>query len=115
MRVEAFSFWINPHYGITYDHDVVLDQGRVRKRSKRPSQEIPRGIWTHASPIEEQIPWNCNRLMVGTGTGVLPVMDEVREEARRRKIKLLIFPTVEAIQELRRHPRDTNAILHVTC
>ena len=42
-------------------------------------------------------------------------MDEVKREATRRKIKLLIFPTVEAIEELKRRPRDTNAILHVTC
>jgi hypothetical protein len=64
---------------------------------------------------EEEIPWTCRRLVIGTGTGALPVMDEVKREATRRKIKLLIFPTVEAIEELKRRPRDTNAILHVTC
>jgi hypothetical protein len=42
-------------------------------------------------------------------------MEEVKREAKRRKIKLLILPTVEAIEELQQHPRDTNAILHVTC
>jgi hypothetical protein len=42
-------------------------------------------------------------------------MEEVKREAKRRKIKLLILPTVEAIEELKQHPRDTNAILHVTC
>jgi hypothetical protein len=31
------------------------------------------------------------------------------------KIKLLILPTLEAIKELKQRPRDTNAILHVTC
>ena len=42
-------------------------------------------------------------------------MDEVKREAARRKIKLLILPTLEAIEELKQRPRDTNAILHVTC
>jgi hypothetical protein len=42
-------------------------------------------------------------------------MDQVKDEARRRKIKLLILATVEAIEELKQHPKDTNAILHVTC
>ena len=42
-------------------------------------------------------------------------MEEVRREAKRRKIKLLILSTIEAIEELKQHPRDTNAILHLTC
>jgi hypothetical protein len=53
--------------------------------------------------------------VIGTGTGALPVMEKVRREAKRRRIKLVILPTVEAIEELKQHPRDTNAILHVTC
>ena len=42
-------------------------------------------------------------------------MDEVKREAKRRKIKLLILTTVEAIEALKESPDDTNAILHVTC
>jgi len=42
-------------------------------------------------------------------------MDEVKAEAQRRKIELLILPTAEAIEELKRRPDGTNAILHVTC
>ena len=42
-------------------------------------------------------------------------MEEVKKEAKRRRIKLVVLPTAEAIEELRQHPSDTNAILHVTC
>ena len=42
-------------------------------------------------------------------------MQEVRREAERRKIKLLVLPTIEAIEMLNQNPKDTNAILHVTC
>jgi hypothetical protein len=42
-------------------------------------------------------------------------MKEVKAEAKRRKIELLILPTVEAIEEIKRKPGGTNAILHVTC
>jgi hypothetical protein len=28
--------------------------------------------------IKEQIPWKCSRLVIGTGTGALPVMKEVK-------------------------------------
>jgi len=39
----------------------------------------------------------------------------VKEEAKRRKIKLVVLPTAEAIKELEPKPKDTNAILHLTC
>jgi hypothetical protein len=61
------------------------------------------------------MPWKCRRLVVGTGTCALPVMEEVKPEAQRRKIIMLILRTVEAIEELKQHLGDTNAILHVTC
>ncbi len=66
--------------------------------------------------VEEEIPWKCQRLVVGTGRyGSLPVMDAVKLEARRRKVDLQILPTDEAIETLAKKPKRTNAILHVTC
>jgi len=53
--------------------------------------------------------------VIGTGSGALPIMDEVKREAERRRVKLSILPTAKAIEEMKQHPRDTNAILHVTC
>jgi hypothetical protein len=37
-------------------------------------------------------------LVVGTGEGALPVMDEVKREAKRRKVELIILPTEEAME-----------------
>ena len=51
--------------------------------------------------------------VIGTGTGALPVMEDVKKEATRRKIKLVILPTKKAINELKQAPAGT--ILHVTC
>jgi len=66
--------------------------------------------------VEEDIPWRCARLVIGTGLyGRLPVMKEVRYEAERRKVELLILPTGEAMQLLNKAAADTNALLHVTC
>jgi hypothetical protein len=66
--------------------------------------------------VEEDIPWKCRRLVIGTGAyGKLPVMTEVKREAERRKVELLIVPTAAAIEELRRDMAGTNAILHATC
>jgi hypothetical protein len=115
MRFEGFSFgWIRIN-GTTYEHDVVIDRGRIRKRNKKPSKKFRHTFGHTPLSIEEDIPWKCQRLVVGTGTGDLPVMDEVKREADRRNIKLEIFPTAEAIQKLQEDAGETNAILHVTC
>ncbi len=42
-------------------------------------------------------------------------MDEVRKEAKHRHAQMLTLPTAKAIEELRRSPKDTNAVPHVTC
>src|SRR2546427_4012110 len=115
MRFERVSFGSIRIDGTTYEHDVVIDRGRVRRRKKKPSKQF-RGEFGHTPlSIEEKIPWKCRRLVVGTGTGALPVMEEVKREARRRKIKLMILSTKEAIKELKQRPDGTNAVLHVTC
>jgi len=42
-------------------------------------------------------------------------MEDVKREVRRRKVRLLILPTTQAIEVLQDDPEGTNAILHVTC
>ena len=115
VRFEGFSFGAIRINGRTYEHDVVIDRGHVRKRNKKPSKKF-RDTFGHTPlSIEEDIPWKCRRLVIGTGTGALPVMEEVKLEADRRNIKLEILPTAGAIRKLQEDPHETNAILHVTC
>ncbi len=114
MQFESFSFGSIQIDGITYEHDVVIDRGEVRKRKKRPSQRFRDAFGHTPVSIEEEIPWKCRRLVIGTGTGALP-MEQVKLEAQRRKIELVIVPTVRAIALLEQQSADTNAILHVTC
>lgn len=116
MRFEKFSFGSIQVDGVTYKHDVVVDRGEVRKRKKKPSKPF-RDDFGHTPLSEkENIPWQCRRLVIGTGAnGALPVMKEVALEAERRKIELLIFPTAQAVDFLNQQPQKTNAILHVTC
>ena len=115
MRFEAFSFGTIRIDGTTHKHDVVIDRGQIRKRKKKPSKKF-RAAFGH-TPLSsgEAIPWKCRQLVIGTGMGALPVMDDVKHEAKRRKIDLVILPTKEAIRELKQAPDGTNAILHVTC
>jgi hypothetical protein len=115
MQFESFSFGSIQIDGITYENDVVIDRGEVRKREKKPSKKF-RDVFGHTPlSIEEPIPWSCRRLVIGTGAGALPVMDQVKREAQRREVELVIVPTARAIELLKGQPPDTNAILHVTC
>jgi hypothetical protein len=115
MRFEEFAFGSIRIDGVTYDRDVVIDRGEVRKRKKKPSKKFRHAFGHTPLSVEEKIPWKCRRLVVGTGTGALPVMEEVKREAKRRNIELLILPTARAIEVLEQKPDDTNAVLHVTC
>jgi hypothetical protein len=100
----------------TYEHDVVIDRGRIRKRKKKPSKKYREQYGHTPVSADEEIPWKCRRLVIGTGKyGSLPIMDEVKLEARRRRIDLFIASTDEAIEAFAAHTRNTNAILHVTC
>jgi hypothetical protein len=115
LGFEAFSFGSIRIDGTTYECDVVIDRGHVSKRNKKPSKRFRSAFGHTPLSIEEDIPWKCRRLVVGTGGGALPVMDAVKREAARREIELVILPTAEAIKTLQANPDKTNAILHVTC
>ncbi len=116
MRFSRYSFGSIDIDGVTYQWDVIVDRGQIRKRKKGPSKPF-RGEYGH-TPLsaKEDIPWRCKRLVIGSGaSGSLPLMPEVEEEARRRKVKLVFKPTAKAIDILNESTKDTNAILHVTC
>ncbi len=116
MRIDQFSFGSIRIDGVIYDHDVVIDRGTVSRRKKKPSKPFRDAFGHTPLSLEETIPWRCQRLVVGTGGGgALPVMDEVKREAAHRKVELLTVPTSEAIRLVQAEPKDTNAILHVTC
>lgn len=116
MHFDSFSFGSIEISGTVYEHDIIIDRGEIRQRKKKPSKKFQEEFGHTPLSIEEEIPWKCRKLVVGSGAyGRLPVMREVEREAERHKIKLLVLPTKEAIEVLNRRPKDTNAILHVTC
>ncbi len=116
MRVSDYSFGSVRVDGVTYDHDLIIVRGKIRTRNKAASKKF-RGQYGHTPlSVEEDIPWRCRRLVIGTGAdGALPVMQQVEDEARRRKVDLVVLPTAEAIGVLTGAAADTNAILHLTC
>jgi hypothetical protein len=116
VRFTGYSFGSVRVDGVTYDHDLIIDRGKIRKRKKAASRKF-RDAYGH-TPLSaaEDIPWRCRRLVIGTGAdGALPVMTQVRDEARRRKVDLVVLPTAQAIGMLSKTTKDTNAVLHLTC
>jgi hypothetical protein len=116
MRFENFAFGSIQIDGKTYGRDVVLDKGVIRKRDKKASRAL-RAAYGHTPlSLAEKIPWDCRRLVVGTGAqGALPLDPELRKEAERRGVELVALPTADAIALLEKDSEGTNAVLHVTC
>jgi hypothetical protein len=116
VRFSGYLFGSVRVGGVTYDHDLIIDRGKIRQRNKGASRKL-RGTYGH-TPLSaaEDIPWRCRRLVIGPGAeGALPVMKDVREQARRRDVDLVIVPIAQAISVLAKTTKDTNAILHLTC
>ena len=115
MHFDKFSFGTLQIDGRTYEQDVVIERGEICKRKKTPSKKFRDEFGHTPLSIEEKIPWKCQRLVIGTGAyGRLPVMKEVKREAERRHVELVIVPTSEALRLIERES-EANAILHVTC
>jgi hypothetical protein len=117
MQARLIGFGAVEIDGRRYEHDVVIEGGRVSKRRKKASRPL-RDRYGH-TPLStlEPIPWGCRRLVVGTGAdGALPIDADVRREAERRGVEIVAVPTDEACRLLSTSdPKRTAAILHVTC
>jgi hypothetical protein len=117
MKARLLGFGSIEVDGREYDHDVVIDGGRVRKRSKKPSKPYRRELGHTPLSIDEELPWGGGQLIVGTGVhGSLPIMDEVTQEAGRRGVELTTVPTEEACRLIASlDSPEVHAVLHVTC
>ena len=67
-------------HGLSNAHRAHL--GAVRKRKKKASRPLRVAYGHTPLSILERIPWNCHRLVVGTGVhGALPIVPELSREA----------------------------------
>jgi len=116
VRFRHFECGVIDIDGVTYEHDLVVDRGEIHRRKKKASRKFRETFGHTPLSVEENIPWKCMCLVIGTGAyGRMPVMDDVKREARDRQVELVVLPTAEAIKVLEKHPKKTNAVLHVTC
>lgn len=117
MQAQLIAFGAIEIDGRRYDHDVVIDGGKVRQWVKKASKAYRAADGYTPLSLGESLPWGGQRLIVGTGRyGRLPVMPDVHQEAARRKVELVIVPTEEACRLLAdQKDQDVYAVLHVTC
>jgi hypothetical protein len=117
MQVRLLRFGSIEVEGREHNNDIVIDGGRVRKRKKKPSKPYRDDFGHTPLSADEELPWGGDRLIVGTGAyGSLPIMPEVVEEARRRRVDLTALPTEDACRLIASLDGDeVHAILHVTC
>lgn len=117
MEVRLLGFGAIEVDGFKYDHDIVIDGGAVRKRSKKPSRPYRAESGHTPLSADEQLPWGGDRLIIGTGAyGSLPIRSDVIEEADRRRVRIDAVRTEDACRLISKlDARDVHAILHVTC
>ena len=117
MKAKVIEFGEIEVGGQRYDHDIVIDGGKIKKRKKGASKCFREEYGHTPLSVKENVPWGGKRLIVGTGIyGKLPIMAAVEATAKRRKITLIALPTEQACELLSTLKRaDSYAVLHVTC
>ena len=85
MQFKHFEFGAIDIDGVIYEHDLVVDRGEIYRRKKKASKKFRETFGHTPLSAAEKIPWKCRRLVIGTGAyGRLPVMDDVKREAKDR-------------------------------
>jgi hypothetical protein len=69
MRFEDFSFGALQIDGVTYDYDVVIDRGELRKRKKTASKPFREACGHTPMSIEENIFLEGKRVSLSASTG----------------------------------------------
>jgi hypothetical protein len=93
VRFTDFAFGSVRVDGVTYDHDVIIDRGKIRKRKKAASKKF-RTVYGHTPlSMAEDIPWRCHRLVIGTGaSGALPITTQVGKRPNAARSTLSSCP-----------------------
>ncbi|MGD8523090.1 MAG: MTH938/NDUFAF3 family protein [Desulfobacterales bacterium] len=114
MKVKEISFGSINIDGKDYFMDIVINKGKIEKRKKKQSKKFRSQFGHTPLTILENIPWDCKKLIIGTGhSSALPVMKEVKKKAKKKGVKLVLMTTPDAILNI--NDKDTNFILHLAC
>jgi len=104
--------------GSEIDHDIIiLLSGEIKKRKKKLSKAVY-GT-SHIISLEEakyvyQI--SAERLIVGSGhQGMVDLSEEAADYLRKKKCKINIYPTPQAIEKWNDATGRVIGLFHITC
>ena len=118
MRIDATEFGAITIDAKTYEHDVIIRlSGKVEKRRKRLSKEIY-GTSHIVSKEEAKFVFEdgCEVLIVGAGQdGNVRLSPEASAYFDKKRCRVILQPTPEAIESFNRSRDKKIALIHVTC
>lgn len=104
--------------GVRIDHDIIIRlSGEIKKRKKKLSKSVY-GTSHIVSSEEAKFIYEkgAEKIVIGNGySGMLRLSDDAEEYFRKKKVKVIIVPTSEAIEKWNRASGNTIALFHVTC
>ncbi len=104
--------------GEIFEHDVIIRlDGKVKKRKKKLSKAVY-GTSHTVSLVEIKHVYEkgADRLIIGTGQqGLLELSEETADYLEKKKCRVFLLPTGEAIQSWNRTQGASIGLFHVTC
>ena len=118
MPIEDTKFGSITIDGKTYEHDVIVRlSGKVEKRKKKLSKE-KYGTSHIISRAEAKFVFEdgCDVLIVGAGQeGNVRLSPEASDYFNKKRCKVLLQPTPEAIRSFNQSRERRIGLMHVTC
>jgi hypothetical protein len=118
MPIEDTKFGSITIDGKTYEHDVIVRlSGKVEKRKKKLSKETY-GTSHIISKDEAKFVFEdgCDVLIVGAGQeGNVRLSPEASDYFNKKRCKVLLQPTPEAIRSFNQSHDKKIGLMHVTC
>jgi hypothetical protein len=118
MPIDATEFGSITVDGKTYDNDVIIRlSGKVEKRRKRLSKQ-QYGTSHVISKEEAKFVFEdgCDLLIVGAGQeGNVRLSPEASAYFDKKRCRVLLQPTPEAIRAFNQSREKKIALMHVTC
>lgn len=117
-KIDKTEFGSITIEGETYGHDVLIRPGgKVKKRKKRLSKEVYGTSHTVSlAEAEHVFRKKARKLIIGSGqTGNVELSDEAKAFFAKRKCKVVIAPTPQAIRLWNDEKEDAIGLFHVTC
>ncbi len=117
MLIEKISFGSIVIDGKKYNEDIIIEKGKVKIREKEKSRKY-KHIYNHTPlTVEENIPWECETLVIANGFyGALPITEQVIEEGKKRGVRIKTIRTTELPEVFNKFDiSKTNFIIHLTC